>query len=166
VTRESAVEHHARTLLARYGVVFRRLLERERDEVTWREVVGVLRRLEARGEIRGGRFVHGMSGEQFATPEAIQRLREVRRTPASGALLTISGADPLNLVGIVTGETRVAALSRTRIAWRDGVPLAVLEGDYIRQLHDYEPEAARDVASSLTGRRAPAVTSGFVGAAN
>jgi ATP-dependent Lhr-like helicase len=132
--------------------------------VSWRDVVGVLRRLEARGEIRGGRFVHGMSGEQFATPDAIQLAREVRRTPPSGALLTISGADPLNLVGIVTGDDRVAATSSARIAWRDGIPLAVLEGDYVRPLHDYEPDAARAVASALTGRHAPAVMSGFVGA--
>ena len=107
---------------------------------------------------------HGMSGEQFALPDAIELAREVRRTPASGALVTISAADPLNLVGIVTGDDRVAAVASTRMAWRDGVPLAVLEGDYVRPLHDYEPEAARAVASALTGRRAPAVVSGFVGA--
>jgi len=164
VTRAAAVEHYARTLLARYGIVFRRLLQRELSGVSWREVVGVLRRLEACGEIRGGRFVHGMSGEQFAMPDAIQLAREVRRAPPAGALLTISGADPLNLVGIVVGDERVAATSSARIVWRDGVPLAVLEGDYVRQLHDYEPEAARAVAGALTGRRAPAVVSGFVGA--
>jgi ATP-dependent Lhr-like helicase len=163
VTREAAVEHCARTLLTRYGIVFRRLLTRDVQGVPWREVVGVLRRLEARGEIRGGRFVHGMSGEQFALPDAIERVREIRRTPASGAIVAISAADPLNLVGIVTGDDRVAAVAGTRVAWRDGVPLAALEGDYVRQLHDYEPEAARAVASALTGRRAPAVVSGFVG---
>jgi ATP-dependent helicase Lhr and Lhr-like helicase len=164
VTRDAAVERYARTLLARYGIVFRRLLQRESPGVSWRDVVGVLRRLEACGEIRGGRFVHGMSGEQFALPDAIQLAREVRRTPPTGALLTISGADPLNLVGIVVADARVAATSSARIAWRDGVPLAVLEGDYVRPLHDYEPDAARAVASALTGRRAPAVVSGFVGA--
>jgi ATP-dependent Lhr-like helicase len=165
VPRDEAVERHARTLLARYGIVFRRLLAREAQGVTWREIVGVLRRLEARGEIRGGRFVHGMSGEQFALPDAITTLREVRRTPPSGAIVTVSGADPLNLVGIVTGDDRVAAVAATRIAWRDGVPLAVLEGDYVRQLHDYEPAAARAVATALAGRPSPAVTSGFLGAA-
>ena len=164
VTRDAAVERYARTLLARYGIVFRRLLQREMSGVSWREVVGVLRRLEACGEIRGGRFVHGMSGEQFALPDAIQLAREVRRTDPTGVLLTISGADPLNLVGIVVADERVAATSSARIAWRDGVPLAVLEGDYVRPLHDYEPEAARAVASALTGRRSPAVLSGFVGA--
>jgi ATP-dependent Lhr-like helicase len=105
-----------------------------------------------------------MSGEQFARPDAIALAREIRRTPTAGAIVTISAADPLNLAGIVAGGDRVAAVAGTRIAWRDGVPLAALEGDYIRQLHDYEPEAARAVASALTGRRAPAVVSGFVGA--
>jgi ATP-dependent Lhr-like helicase len=163
-SREAAVETYARTLLKRYGIVFRRLLAREAQTVPWRELVAVLRRLESRGDIRGGRFVHGMSGEQFALPEAIQLAREIRRTPASGAIVTISGADPLNLVGVVTGDDRIAAVASTRVAWRDGVPLAALEGDYVRPLHDYEPEAARAVASALTGRRAPAVVSGFVGA--
>jgi ATP-dependent helicase Lhr and Lhr-like helicase len=163
-TREAAVELFARTLLKRYGVVFRRLLAREAQGVSWREIVAVLRRLEARGEVRGGRFVHGMSGEQFALPDAIPTMREVRRMPPSGVLLTISAADPLNLVGIVTGDDRIAAVSSTRIAWRDGVPLAVLEGDYLRQLHDYEPDVVRAVASALAGRPAPAVANGFVGA--
>jgi ATP-dependent Lhr-like helicase len=163
LTRESAVERYARVLLARYGIVFRRLLAREPFEVSWRELVGVFRRLEARGEIRGGRFVAGMSGEQFALPEAIESMREIRRTPASGALLTISGADPLNLVGIVTADDRIAAVGATRVAWRDGVALAVMEGDYVRQLHDYEPEAARAVSSALAGRATAAVMNGFVG---
>ncbi len=87
--RDDAVEHQARTLLRRYGVVFRRLLTREPNAAPWRELTRVYRRLEARGEIRGGRFVSGMSGEQFALPEAVETLREVRRTPASGSLAVI-----------------------------------------------------------------------------
>ena len=82
--REAAVEQQARTLLKRYGVVFRRLLTREPNAAPWRELTRIYRRLEARGEIRGGRFVSGMSGEQFALPDAVQVLREVRRTPATG----------------------------------------------------------------------------------
>ena len=101
--RDEAVEHYASTLLARYGIVFRRLLAREPYGVAWRELVRVYRRLEARGEIRGGRFVAGMSGEQFAMPEAVERAREVRRRPCSGESSRVSGADPLNLAGIVTG---------------------------------------------------------------
>jgi ATP-dependent Lhr-like helicase len=161
---EAAVERLARALLTRYGIVCRRLLARESQAAPWREQVSVFRRLEARGEIRGGRFVTGMSGEQFALPEAVERMREVRRTPASGALIVISGADPLNLVGIVSGDERVPALSGTRLAFRDGVALAVMEGDYVRQLHEYEPEAASAVSSALAGRhvRTP-VSNGFVG---
>ena len=109
-----AVEHVARALLRRYGVVFWRLLEREAPWLPpWRELLRVYRRLEARGEIRGGRFVAGFSGEQFALPEAIGMLREIRRRPAVGRTgSSVSGADPLNLVGILTPGPRLAALDR------------------------------------------------------
>ncbi|HJY33823.1 MAG TPA: hypothetical protein VJ260_03175, partial [Vicinamibacterales bacterium] len=152
VDRAAAVEIVARVLLQRYGIVFRRLLTREPHVATWRELVMVYRRLEARGEIRGGRFVGGMSGEQFALPEAVQSVREVRRAAASGELLTVSGADPLNLVGIVTGTERVSALSSTRLVFRDGVPLAVSDGDGMRPLSAYEP-AAEDLVARALGRR-------------
>jgi len=164
--RETAVERQARTLLKRYGVVFRRLLAREANLALWRELIRVFRRLEARGEIRGGRFVSGMSGEQFALPEAIERLREIRRTPADGRCLVISAADPLNLAGIVTPGERVRAVAATRIAYRDGMPLAAMEGDYVRPLiplTDVAPAVAAEVATSLAGRPMPAVLSGFVG---
>ncbi|HZW74397.1 MAG TPA: ATP-dependent DNA helicase, partial [Caldimonas sp.] len=97
LTRDAAVELCARALLERYGVIFRRLLTRETNAPGWRELTRVYRRLEARGEIRGGRFVTGASGEQFALPEAVERLREVRRSAPDGRLITISAADPLNL---------------------------------------------------------------------
>src|SRR6516164_9265611 len=97
------VEHVAHTLLLRYGVVFWRLIEREAAWLPpWRDLLRVYRRLESRGDIRGGRFVAGFSGEQFALPDAVAMLRETRRQPAAGALLSLSGADPLNLVGILT----------------------------------------------------------------
>jgi ATP-dependent Lhr-like helicase len=163
VSREAAIEEQARALLGRYGVVFRRLLARETNAATWRELTAVYRRLEARGEIRGGRFVGGMSGEQFALPDAVERLREIRRSGRDGRLITISAADPLNLTGIVSSGDRVRAITATRIVYRDGVALAALEGDYLRPLSDIEPNAAGDVASALAGRRVPAVTSGFVG---
>ena len=125
--REAAVELQAWALLRRYGVVFRRLLARETNAAPWRELARVYRRLEARGEIRGGRFVTGMSGEQFALADAVDRLREVRRTPLNGALIAISAADPLNLAGIVTPGDRVPArgaqphgLSRRRADRGDG----------------------------------------------
>ena len=157
------IELQARVLLQRYGIVFRRLLTREPNAATWRELTMVLRRLEARGEIRGGRFVSGMSGEQFATPEAVAALRDARRAPLSGELITISAVDPLNLVGIVTGHERIAAVAGTRIVYRDGIPLAALEGDYVVPISDYEPAAAAAVARALTGRAVPPVTAGFVG---
>ncbi|HET7696163.1 MAG TPA: DEAD/DEAH box helicase [Vicinamibacterales bacterium] len=118
---DAAVETQAWTLLRRYGVLFRRLLAREAAAAPWRDLARVCRRLEARGEIRGGRFVSGMSGEQFALPRAVERLREVRRTPPAGRSLTISAADPLNLAGIVTAGERIRAAGRATIVYRDGV---------------------------------------------
>src|SRR5262249_43082605 len=116
-------EHVARTLLLRYGVVFWRLLEREAAWLPpWRDLLRVYRRLESRGEIRGGRFVAGFSGEQFALPDAIGVLREMRRQPAAGALISLSGADPLNLVGILTPGPRLPALTGNRLLYRDGLP--------------------------------------------
>ncbi len=162
-SKEAAIECQAWTLLARYGVVFRRLLTREANAASWRELTRVYRRLEARGEIRGGRFVAGMSGEQFALPDAVERLREVRRSHASGRLLVISAADPLNLIGIVTPGDRVRAIPGSRIAFRDGIPLAALEGDYVRPLADIPPATAGEVASALAGRRVPPVISGYIG---
>ena len=108
LVREKAVETLGRVLLRRYGVMFRRLLAREAANVPWRELARVYRRLEARGEIRGGRFVSGMSGEQFALPDAVDRLREVRRSTPDDRLITLSAVDPLNLTGIITAGDRVA----------------------------------------------------------
>src|SRR5262249_12719559 len=140
-------DSQARVLLRRYGVVFRRLLTREPGAVPWRELVRVFRRLEARGEIRGGRFVSGMSGEQFALPPAGERLREVRRTDPDGRLIVLSAADPLNLAGIVTAGDRVRGLAASRVLYRNGVPLAALEGDYLKPLADVPGEVAGEVAT-------------------
>jgi ATP-dependent Lhr-like helicase len=152
VTREQAVETQAWTLLRRYGIVFRRLLARETNAAMWRELARVYRRLEARGEIRGGRFVTGMSGEQFALPDAVERLREVRRTHPDGALITISAADPLNLTGIVTAGERIRTARRNRIVYRDGVPLAVREGDFVRDLVPVDGAAAAGISRALASR--------------
>jgi ATP-dependent helicase Lhr and Lhr-like helicase len=160
---DDPVATQARVFLRRYGVVCRRVLAREANAEPWRVLARVFRTLEARGEIRGGRFVSGLAGEQFALPEAVERLRELRRTPPDDRVLVISAADPLNLAGIVTAGERVAATASTRLACRNGVPLAVLEGDYIRPIAEVEPAIAADVASALTGRRMPPVISGFVG---
>jgi ATP-dependent Lhr-like helicase len=161
--REVAIEMQAQALLARYGVVFRRLLARETNAVAWRGLNAVYRRLEARGEIRGGRFVSGMSGEQFALPQAVERLREVRNSKRDGRLMTISAVDPLNLTGILTSGERVRAITSNRLVYRDGVALAAMEGDYVRPLTEIDPAVAGHLASALAGRRLPSVTSGFIG---
>jgi ATP-dependent Lhr-like helicase len=134
--RDAAVEKFARTLLRRYGVVFRRLLDRENPGVSWYELGRIYRRLEARGEIRGGYFVGGVSGEQFALPEAIGLLRSIRKTPPNNKLIPLSAADPLNLQGILTPGSRIAALTAGRILFRDGSPIAALEAGEIRKLSD------------------------------
>jgi ATP-dependent helicase Lhr and Lhr-like helicase len=124
-----SIEHVARKLLARYGVVFWRSLEREAAWLPpWRDLLRVYRRLEARGEIRGGRFVAGFSGEQFALPEAIGLLRETRRNNGSDDWISLSGADPLNLVGVLTPGPKLPALAGNRLLYRDGLPLASLAG--------------------------------------
>jgi ATP-dependent helicase Lhr and Lhr-like helicase len=153
IPRAEAVEIQAWTLLRRYGVVFRRLLARETNAALWRELARVYRRLEARGEIRGGRFVSGMSGEQFALADAVERLREVRRTPADGRLVAISAADPLNLTDIVTAGERIRSATRTRIVYRDGVPLAAVDGDTVRELAPIDPGIVADVRREAQTRR-------------
>jgi len=161
-SREAAVETLAWTLLRRYGVIFRRLLTREAIAMPWRELARVYRRLEARGEIRGGRFVTGMSGEQFALSDAVERLREVRRTPHHDRLITIGGADPLNLSGIITGDARIRASASSRVVYLNGVAVAAMEGDMLRVLREVDPGIAADAAAAAAGRRVP-VVSGYVG---
>jgi ATP-dependent Lhr-like helicase len=134
--RAAAIEKFARVLLRRYGVVFRRLLERESFPVTWYELGRIYRRWEARGEIRGGYFVGGVSGEQFALPEGIGLLRSMRKSSSNRELITLSAADPLNLQGILTPGARIAAFTANRILFRDGLPIAALESREIRKLSD------------------------------
>jgi ATP-dependent helicase Lhr and Lhr-like helicase len=155
--RDAAIETQAWALLRRYGIVCRRVLVRETNAATWREIARVYRRLEARGEIRGGRFVSGLSGEQFALPDAVEQLRESRRIPPDGALIAISAADPLNLAGIVTSGDRIRAAGRSRIVYRDGVPLAVMEGDLFRELSPIDPSIAAAVSRALRARRPAAL---------
>ena len=123
-TPTETLEHIAMTLpdVRRYGVVFWRLLEREADWLpSWRELLRTFHRLEARGEIRGGRFVSGLAGEQFALPEAIPLLREVRRRPHDGSLIAVCGVDPLNLAGTLLPGAKVPALASNRLVYRDGL---------------------------------------------
>jgi ATP-dependent Lhr-like helicase len=151
-----AIEHVARTLLNRYGVVFWKLLAREADWLPpWRDLLRVYRRLESRGEIRGGRFVAGFSGEQFALPEAIGALREMRRQEPSGAWISVSGADPLNLVGILTPGPKLSSLTGNRLLYRDGVPIAVLQGGAIEFLETLEPNEEWQAKKALLRGAAP-----------
>jgi ATP-dependent Lhr-like helicase len=121
-------------LLKRYGVVFRDLLVRETILPKWRELQIAFRRLEDRGEIRGGRFVDGFLGEQFALPVAVESLRAARKMEPTGETLTLSAADPLNLIGILVPGERVPAISGKTIAFRDGV--AVRNEDAYRAAGD------------------------------
>jgi ATP-dependent helicase Lhr and Lhr-like helicase len=125
VPREERDALWARQLLRRYGVVFRDALARERCTPPWRALLETYRRWEAQGEIRGGRFVAGFVGEQFALPEAVEALRAVRRLPEESEEVVISAADPLNLVGILLPGTRVSPLSGLAIAYRNGVPTSI-----------------------------------------
>ena len=121
--RTEQAEFLARQLLRRYGVVFHRLLVRETLGSSWRDLLRAYRRMEARGEVRGGRFVAGFSGEQYALPEAVQQLRAIRRTAPRGDQVTVNGADPLNLAGILTPDQRVPAFPSNHVSYRDGVPV-------------------------------------------
>ena len=143
------VELCARQLLRRYGVVFHRLLERESGLPPWRELLYQFRRLEARGEIRGGRFVAGFTGEQYALPEAVQQLRAIRRKPPSGHFVRVSGTDPLNLAGITTPGPRIAALATNRILYRDGIPIAARETGEIVELHTSAAEFRSEIRARL-----------------
>jgi ATP-dependent helicase Lhr and Lhr-like helicase len=155
---EEAIEHVARTLLKRWGVVFWRLLAREADWLPpWRDLLMCFRRLEARGEIRGGRFVAGFTGEQYAAPEAIGLLRDTRRKPHSNSHVSLSGADPLNLVGILTPGQRLPSLSGNRLLYRDGVPIATFSGGEVRFLEKLEPKEQWDAQNLLLRRHVPAV---------
>ena len=148
------IEGWGRVLLKRYGVVFRSLLARESGLPPWRELAAVYRRLEARGEIRGGRFVSGFGGEQFALPDAVGRLRAVRREEKSGELVALSGADPLNLVGILTPGARVPAIAKNRVLFHDGLAIAALEGGDVRRLAASELD--EETLRGLMVRRASA----------
>jgi len=128
----------AQIFLSRYGVVFRKLLERESFAPPWRDLVRTLRLLELRGEVRGGRFVDGVTGEQFALPEAVASLRDMRRKKKTGDLVSLSASDPLNLMGIITPGRKVASHYKNRVLYRDGVPAAFKEGDQIRLLSEFD----------------------------
>ncbi|GAB7525211.1 DEAD/DEAH box helicase [Paraburkholderia sp. 2C] len=157
------IEHIALTLLRRYGVVFWRLLEREAQWLPpWRDLLRVYQRLEARGQVRGGRFVNGLSGEQFALPEAIPVLREARRRrqdardqhDASGnAFVCVAATDPLNLVGTLLPGDKVPAVAGNRVLFRDGVPVATLVVGAFNYIEETDAAAREQMRACLARRR-------------
>jgi ATP-dependent Lhr-like helicase len=192
-SREAAVEAVVRSLLRRWGVIFWRLLAREADWLPpWRELLQCCRRLEARGELRGGRFVAGFSGEQFALPEAIGALREVRRSRerggalesngalessgaieptgthersgsrAPGEFVAVSAADPLNLIGILTPGPRLASLTSNRVLFREGLPVATLTAGEVHFLVAVAPADEWELRTHLVQRHVPAALAEMV----
>jgi len=145
-----AIEHVARTLLRRYGVVCFQLLEREAAWLPpWRELVRVYRRLEARGEIRGGRFIAGVTGEQFALPDAIATMRAVRRQPPDEAMVCLSASDPANLLGTVLHGPKVPRVAGSRVLYRDGLAIATSIAGQIELLVPLDPAQARAATRAL-----------------
>ena len=148
--RDGRADKHARLLLNRFGVVFRRLVERDPLLPPWRDVLGALRRLEVRGDVRGGRFVSGFSGEQFALPEVVSVLRSARDRDHAGVVTAIAAADPLNLTGIILPGARVPAVVGHRIAFVDGRLMGHLDSDGVH-LHDDVGIHADAVSTALLG---------------
>jgi ATP-dependent Lhr-like helicase len=156
---DDLVQRRANQLLRRYGVVCRELLTREPGAPAWRDLLQVLRRSEARGEIRGGRFVAGLEGEQYALPEAIDALRTNRRRGTRVRFVRVSACDPLNLVGVLTPGTRVSAVLGNRVIFRDGVPVAALESGEPRILAPIDPSEQKTLNRLLDLRPATAFLS-------
>jgi ATP-dependent Lhr-like helicase len=141
-------------------VVYWWLIEREAPRLPpWRELLRVYRRLESRGEIRGGRFVAGFSGEQFALPDAVGLLRETRRRGDTGTWTTVSGADPLNLAGILTPGPKIAAFAGNRVLYRDGIPVASLVAGEVTFFREFDPAAQWQIQRALLhgGEHAPSL---------
>jgi len=154
--RLNSLEHIAKVLLKRYGIVFRALLTRESLAPSWGDLLQVYRRLEDRGEVRGGRFVSGQYGEQFALTEAIELLRKTSKQPIDEFLI-INACDPLNLVGIIMPGTRLAALSGNKILFENGVPIATQTGKQIHYLKKLNKNQEWAIKQRLVRRIEPLV---------
>ena len=157
------IEKIAWILLKRYGVVFRRMCEQEKYLPPWRDLVRVYRRMEARGEIRGGYFVAGMSGEQYALPEVISQLRAIRKKEKKGEEITISGVYPLNLTGIVTPVKRISNSIRNRITYKDGIPVVIKEGDDIHYLEKLGKEDQWRMQNEIIKQRNLGILKAYLG---
>ncbi|HEX5056975.1 MAG TPA: DEAD/DEAH box helicase [Gammaproteobacteria bacterium] len=154
-TPYATLEHMAAVFLKRYGVVFRKLLQRETQAPPWRELLYVYRRMEARGEIRGGRFVSGHSGEQFALPEAVGLLRNQRRNGDAEQWVTLSAADPLNLSGLIMPGPRISATGRNRVLFRNGAPAGWLLGKELHLEPALSDQQQFEARSRLLQKRSP-----------
>ncbi len=150
-------------LLKRYGIVFRKITDRESAAPPWRELVKVFRKMESRGEIRGGRFVTGVWGEQYALPEAVKRLREVRRQKGADRLVAISASDPLNLIGVITPGKRIPSYLNNRILFKNGEPIAIKEGKDLQFLKDLEKKEKWTVQNALIQRNIPPRLRAYLG---
>ncbi|MEO5738276.1 MAG: ATP-dependent DNA helicase, partial [Variovorax sp.] len=160
----ASVEQVARILLRRYGVMCWSLREREAGWLPpWPDLVRTYRRLEARGEIRGGRFIAGLSGEQFALPEAIALMRQVRRQPPDGTLVCLSASDPANLLGSIVAGARVPRVPGARVLYRDGVPIATSIAGQVELLEPVGAQQQNAVMQALSrasmGQQQPAAES-------
>jgi ATP-dependent Lhr-like helicase len=161
--QDNNIEDYVRIALRRYGVVLRKIVDNEPLAPPWRELVKVMRRMEARGEVRGGRFVAGMWGEQYALPEAVAKLRQVRRTDKTEEMVCISASDPLNLTGIVTPGPRVAGLVNNRILFRDGDPIVVREGKKIRFIKEPDEADRWAIQKAVEQREIPPKLKPYIG---
>jgi ATP-dependent Lhr-like helicase len=161
--KQERLERMAFLLLKRYGVVFRRILDKERFAMPWRDLVRVYRRLEARGEVRGGRFVVGVSGEQYALPETVDRLKQLRKTPKSGQLISISAVDPINFTGNLFPGVKVSSLIKNRVLYKDGVPVAILESGDTHFLIDLTVEERWEYQKALLRSVYPAKLKAYLG---
>ena len=140
--------------MRRWGVVFHRVIAREKGLPQWLDLLKIYRRLEARGEIRGGRFVAGFSGEQYALPEAVEHLRAVRNKAPDGTLRSIGAADPLNLAGILTPGEKIASRASSQILFRDGVPVAMKEAGQVSILQVDASSELKSAIQAALARRA------------
>ncbi|HUQ70641.1 MAG TPA: DEAD/DEAH box helicase, partial [Planctomycetaceae bacterium] len=138
-------------LLRRWGVVFRDLLTRDDAAPRWWELVPIFRRMEARGEVRGGRFIVGVAGEQFALESTIHELRKHREPEASPSFVGISAADPLNLAGIITDPPRIPSLASNRIVYKDGIAVAALQAGEVIWIKPCPTTEQRTVLAILHG---------------
>lgn len=155
------LEHVTGVLLSRYGILFKGLLSREHHAPGWSELLPHLRSLEARGDIRGGRFVAGQAGEQFALPAALDFLRALKNKPADTRLIILSAADPCCLQGIANPAKRISALPGNRVAYINGCPVATLSGGEIEFLKDQE-DRAWEIQNALFKHISPARLSGYL----